>query len=279
MFSHSRMQIIRDMRRPSSHYVTRGRLRFRFAQVLLNAVALLAIAGGLAAYFKCKFIIFNDLSNSNRRVHDRLKLFFSNYNHRYQAILSRFISFFATFTFQLFPNASLDSSRAISVFHISRAFFLPSSWKELSATLYLPLLSSLLSHLLVRSTPWQIFPAFRVSHFTATVKAPSTKLAFLIPLTFYTHRTNTSVFDSNCFGEMARDSELFVFFLQIESLIFTPRIELWDGGRNRHVKVSPIPKVFEAKTLILSLGISFIYNVHNEDFYNSTQRWRNGMRA
>ncbi|XP_043284206.1 atrial natriuretic peptide-converting enzyme isoform X2 [Venturia canescens] len=45
-------RIIRDMRRPSSHYVTRGRLRFRFAQVLLNAIALLAIAGGLAAYFK-----------------------------------------------------------------------------------------------------------------------------------------------------------------------------------------------------------------------------------
>ncbi|XP_008211465.1 atrial natriuretic peptide-converting enzyme isoform X2 [Nasonia vitripennis] len=45
-------RIIRDMRRPSSHYVTRGRLRFRFAQVLANAVALMLIAGGLAAYFK-----------------------------------------------------------------------------------------------------------------------------------------------------------------------------------------------------------------------------------
>ncbi|XP_058798325.1 atrial natriuretic peptide-converting enzyme-like [Phymastichus coffea] len=42
----------RIMRRPSSHYVTRGRLRFRFAQVLVNVVALMAIAGGLAAYFK-----------------------------------------------------------------------------------------------------------------------------------------------------------------------------------------------------------------------------------
>lgn len=40
------------MRRTSNPYVTRGRLRFRFAQVLLNAVALLAIAGGLAAYFR-----------------------------------------------------------------------------------------------------------------------------------------------------------------------------------------------------------------------------------
>ncbi|KYN04551.1 Atrial natriuretic peptide-converting enzyme, partial [Cyphomyrmex costatus] len=43
-------KIIGDM--ASSHYVTTGRLRFRFVQVLLNAVVLLAIAGGLAAYFK-----------------------------------------------------------------------------------------------------------------------------------------------------------------------------------------------------------------------------------
>ena len=46
------LQIIRDMRRPSAHYVDGGRFRFRFAQVLVNAVALLAIAGGLAAYFR-----------------------------------------------------------------------------------------------------------------------------------------------------------------------------------------------------------------------------------
>ncbi|KAK0171613.1 hypothetical protein PV328_005044 [Microctonus aethiopoides] len=45
-------RIIRDMRRPSSHYVSRGRIRFRFAQVLVNAVLLLAIAGGFLAYFK-----------------------------------------------------------------------------------------------------------------------------------------------------------------------------------------------------------------------------------
>ncbi|XP_024947639.1 uncharacterized protein LOC107274502 isoform X3 [Cephus cinctus] len=51
-------KIIRDIRRPSSHYVTRGRLRFRFAQVLVNAVALLAIAGGMAAYFKFPVISF-----------------------------------------------------------------------------------------------------------------------------------------------------------------------------------------------------------------------------
>lgn len=37
------------------HYVTTGRLRFRFVQIVVNAVALLAIAGGLAAYFKSKF--------------------------------------------------------------------------------------------------------------------------------------------------------------------------------------------------------------------------------
>ncbi|GLG95409.1 Frizzled [Gryllus bimaculatus] len=48
----ARSSIIRDMRRPSAHYITRGRLRFRFAQVLVNALALLAIAGGLAAYFR-----------------------------------------------------------------------------------------------------------------------------------------------------------------------------------------------------------------------------------
>ncbi|XP_054267940.1 atrial natriuretic peptide-converting enzyme-like isoform X2 [Macrosteles quadrilineatus] len=45
-------RIINDIRRPSTHYITRGRLRFQFAQVILNAVALLAIAGGLAAYFQ-----------------------------------------------------------------------------------------------------------------------------------------------------------------------------------------------------------------------------------
>ncbi|XP_051156436.1 uncharacterized protein LOC127278666 isoform X2 [Leptopilina boulardi] len=45
-------KIIRDMRRPSSHFVTRGRFRFRFAQVLANVIALMVIAGGLAAYFK-----------------------------------------------------------------------------------------------------------------------------------------------------------------------------------------------------------------------------------
>ncbi|XP_015120574.1 atrial natriuretic peptide-converting enzyme [Diachasma alloeum] len=45
-------RIIRDMRRPSSHYVTRGTIKFRNAQVLLNAIALLAIAGGFLAYFK-----------------------------------------------------------------------------------------------------------------------------------------------------------------------------------------------------------------------------------
>ncbi|KZC07370.1 Atrial natriuretic peptide-converting enzyme, partial [Dufourea novaeangliae] len=43
-------KIIRDM--TNSHYVTTGRLRFRFVQVFFNAVALLIIAGGLAVYFK-----------------------------------------------------------------------------------------------------------------------------------------------------------------------------------------------------------------------------------
>ncbi|XP_044766095.1 atrial natriuretic peptide-converting enzyme [Coccinella septempunctata] len=45
-------RIIRDIRRPSSHYSQRIKLRFRFAQIILNAVALFAIAAGMAAYFK-----------------------------------------------------------------------------------------------------------------------------------------------------------------------------------------------------------------------------------
>uniref|UniRef100_A0ABD2WFL3 Atrial natriuretic peptide-converting enzyme n=1 Tax=Trichogramma kaykai TaxID=54128 RepID=A0ABD2WFL3_9HYME len=44
--------IMRETRRPSSHYVTRGRLRFRFAQVIANAFALMFMAGGLAVYFR-----------------------------------------------------------------------------------------------------------------------------------------------------------------------------------------------------------------------------------
>lgn len=40
------------MRRSSNPYVTQGRLKFRLVQVLVNAIALLAIGGGLAAYFR-----------------------------------------------------------------------------------------------------------------------------------------------------------------------------------------------------------------------------------
>ncbi|XP_056646933.1 atrial natriuretic peptide-converting enzyme [Diorhabda sublineata] len=43
-------RIIRDMRRPSSMYT--NRLKFRFAQLVINAVALFAIGAGMAAYFK-----------------------------------------------------------------------------------------------------------------------------------------------------------------------------------------------------------------------------------
>ncbi|XP_011702665.1 PREDICTED: atrial natriuretic peptide-converting enzyme isoform X2 [Wasmannia auropunctata] len=57
-------KIIRDM--TGSHYVTTGRLRFRFVQVLLNAVALLAIAGGIAAYFKTSE---NDFKLENRTIY------------------------------------------------------------------------------------------------------------------------------------------------------------------------------------------------------------------
>ncbi|XP_024083627.1 atrial natriuretic peptide-converting enzyme isoform X2 [Cimex lectularius] len=45
-------RIIRDMRRPSNHYITSGRLRFQFVQVIFNALAIMAIAGGVALYFK-----------------------------------------------------------------------------------------------------------------------------------------------------------------------------------------------------------------------------------
>jgi len=43
-------QII-NRRKSSNPYITNGRLKFRLFQILINAFALLAIAGGLAAYF------------------------------------------------------------------------------------------------------------------------------------------------------------------------------------------------------------------------------------
>ncbi|KAF5288658.1 hypothetical protein FQR65_LT11971 [Abscondita terminalis] len=46
-------RIIRDLRRSSAHpYVGTVRIKFRFAQVVMNAVALIVIGGGIAAYFK-----------------------------------------------------------------------------------------------------------------------------------------------------------------------------------------------------------------------------------
>ncbi|KAK9505394.1 hypothetical protein O3M35_009463 [Rhynocoris fuscipes] len=45
-------RIIRDMRRPSNHYLTNGRLKFQFVQVLVNALVIMIIAGGFALYFK-----------------------------------------------------------------------------------------------------------------------------------------------------------------------------------------------------------------------------------
>lgn len=45
---------MRDMRRPSRNYISTIRYRFRMAQVAVNAIALLAIGGGLAAYFNGK---------------------------------------------------------------------------------------------------------------------------------------------------------------------------------------------------------------------------------
>lgn len=45
-------QIIRDIRRPST--ACANRLKFRFAQLIVNAIALFAIGAGMAAYFKGK---------------------------------------------------------------------------------------------------------------------------------------------------------------------------------------------------------------------------------
>uniref|UniRef100_A0AAG5DCH2 Scavenger receptor class A n=1 Tax=Anopheles atroparvus TaxID=41427 RepID=A0AAG5DCH2_ANOAO len=47
---HKKFQILKA-RKNSNPYVTSGRIKFRLCQILLNAVGLLAIAGGLAAYF------------------------------------------------------------------------------------------------------------------------------------------------------------------------------------------------------------------------------------
>lgn len=55
-YNSSHSQILRA-RKNSNPYVTRGRLRFRLCQILLNALALLLIAGGLAAYFNAYPII------------------------------------------------------------------------------------------------------------------------------------------------------------------------------------------------------------------------------
>lgn len=45
-----RLQIL--SRKNSHPYVTRGKLQFTLCQILLNAIALLIIGGGLAAYFR-----------------------------------------------------------------------------------------------------------------------------------------------------------------------------------------------------------------------------------
>lgn len=50
IISYLLFQII-NRRKSSNPYITNGRLKFRLFQILINAFALLAIAGGLAAYF------------------------------------------------------------------------------------------------------------------------------------------------------------------------------------------------------------------------------------
>ncbi|XP_014216293.1 atrial natriuretic peptide-converting enzyme-like [Copidosoma floridanum] len=69
-------RIVKDIRRPSSHYVTRGRLHFRSSQVLLNALAVLLILSGLAVYYKAVEVIsgnttpplINNTSSTTRSV-------------------------------------------------------------------------------------------------------------------------------------------------------------------------------------------------------------------
>lgn len=51
------LPFIQILSRKNSHsYVTRGKLQFTLCQIFLNAIALLIIGGGLAAYFRGKFI-------------------------------------------------------------------------------------------------------------------------------------------------------------------------------------------------------------------------------
>lgn len=52
------------MRRPSSHYARRKILRFRFAQIILNAIALFGLGAGLTVYFKGITIHTNYITNT-----------------------------------------------------------------------------------------------------------------------------------------------------------------------------------------------------------------------
>jgi hypothetical protein len=80
--SHHRIyfQIIRDMRRPSSHYARRLKLRFRFAQVIINAIALFAIGAGMAAYFKGTYLPFG--SDKTTQFALSLSFLFQLIHHR-----------------------------------------------------------------------------------------------------------------------------------------------------------------------------------------------------
>jgi hypothetical protein len=73
-------RIIRDMRRPSSHYARRLKLRFRFAQVIINAIALFAIGAGMAAYFKGTYLPFG--SDKTTQFALSLSFLFQLIHHR-----------------------------------------------------------------------------------------------------------------------------------------------------------------------------------------------------
>ncbi|KAF5283577.1 hypothetical protein FQA39_LY17279 [Lamprigera yunnana] len=59
-------RIIRDLRRSSTHlYAGTVRVKFRFVQIVINAVALIMIGGGMAAYFKAHPTAVHVLNTTN----------------------------------------------------------------------------------------------------------------------------------------------------------------------------------------------------------------------
>ncbi|XP_046674346.1 atrial natriuretic peptide-converting enzyme-like [Homalodisca vitripennis] len=99
-------RIMSDIRRPSTHYITRGRLKFQFAQVVLNAVALLAIAGGLAVYFQAAYP--STVKYVNRTVSEPRAVIVPDVNPAPGICLPVIVSFCLQhkipYNFTMFPN-------------------------------------------------------------------------------------------------------------------------------------------------------------------------------